>query len=75
MKAINEAFPDANIVCYKAEINTLRSPDEKDRHVLASAIKSDADCIVTFKTRDLPTSCLKPFESQRSILTLLLRKS
>jgi predicted nucleic acid-binding protein len=60
-KAMNEAFPDSNIVRYKVAIKTLRLPDEKDRHVLAAAIKAEADCIVTFNTRDFPTSYVKSF--------------
>ena len=60
-KAMNEAFPDSNITRYKGGIEALLLPDAKDRHVLAAAIKGDADIIVTFNTRDFPISYLKTF--------------
>jgi predicted nucleic acid-binding protein len=59
--AMNRAFPNANIVSYQSGINSIMLPDKKDRHVLAAAIKSDADTIVTFNTKDFPVSYLQTF--------------
>ena len=36
----NQAFPDALVNNYESLIDTLALPDEKDRHVLAAAIKT-----------------------------------
>ena len=43
----NEAFPDAMVNNYEPLIRSLDLPDEKDRHVLAAAIKTNANVIVT----------------------------
>ena len=64
-KAMNEAFPDSNIIRFKGGMESLHLPDAKDRHVLAAAIKSDADVIVTFNTRDFPAPYLKTFGISR----------
>jgi predicted nucleic acid-binding protein len=60
--AMNLAFPDSNITNYKSLIKSLTLPDEKDRHVLAAAVKSKADVIVTFNIKDFPTDYLKTYE-------------
>jgi len=39
-KKANLAFPDALVTDYELLIEGLNLPDEKDRHVLAAAIKS-----------------------------------
>ena len=36
---VNEAFPDALVENYEPLIKTLELPDDKDKHVLAAAIK------------------------------------
>lgn len=36
-------------------------PDNNDRHVLAAAIKANANIIVTFNIKDFPSSYLKSF--------------
>ncbi len=59
--AMNIAFPDSNILKYKSKIRSLTLPDPKDRHVLAAAIKSGSDLIITFNTKDFPTSYIKSF--------------
>ena len=56
--AMNLAFPDSNITNYKSLIKSLTLPDKKDRHVLAAAIKSKADVIVTFNIKDFPVDYL-----------------
>jgi len=39
---MNNAFPDANIINFKALVTKLSLPDAKDRYVLVAAIKADA---------------------------------
>lgn len=57
----NAAFPDAQVKNYKGLINKLTLPDDKDRHVLAAAIKINANIIVTNNIRDFPKEYLQSF--------------
>lgn len=50
----NIAFQDALVCNYEPLIKTLTLPDEKDRHVLAAAIKADASLIITHNMKDFP---------------------
>lgn len=52
---------DALVTGYEPLIDGLILPDAKDRHVLAAAIHSRADAIVTFNLKDFPESALKPW--------------
>jgi predicted nucleic acid-binding protein len=60
--AMDEAFPDANISNYEELIVSLSLPDEKDRHVLAAAIRGNADVIVTFNLKDFPATYLRKYD-------------
>lgn len=53
--AMNAAFPDANVTEYEAIIDSLLLPDPDDRHVLAAAIRCQADVLVTINLKDFPT--------------------
>ncbi len=55
------AFPDALVENYEPLIETLKLPDEKDRHVLAAAIKTNANLIVTNNLKDFPSDYLASF--------------
>src|SRR5690606_14510991 len=55
------AFPDALVDNYEPLVNTLELPDEKDRHVLAAAIKTNANIIVTNNMKDFPKEYLASF--------------
>jgi predicted nucleic acid-binding protein len=57
--AMDSAFPDANITNYKDLINGLSLPDKNDRHILAAAIRVNANVIVTFNLKDFPVDYLK----------------
>lgn len=57
----NAAFPDALVMNYQPLIASLTLPDEKDRHVLAAAIRSNANLIVTNNTKDFPADYLASF--------------
>jgi predicted nucleic acid-binding protein len=55
------AFPDALVENYESLIEGLTLPDEKDRHVLAAAIKINANVIVTNNLKDFPKEYLATF--------------
>lgn len=52
---------DCLVENYEPLISTLTLPDPKDRHVLAAAIQTHADVIVTFNLRDFPDAILEPY--------------
>ena len=54
-------FPDAWVeVGYRQLIPAMTNP-EKDRHVLAAAVKTPCEVIVTYNLKDFPEDSLKPF--------------
>ncbi len=57
----NLAFPDAFVQNYDGLIMNLELPDEKDRHVLAAAIKTNANIIVTNNIKDFPIIYVESF--------------
>jgi len=56
-----QAFPDAMVDNYEVLIDSLTLPYEKDRHVLAAAIKTNANIIVTNNLKDFPEEYLNTF--------------
>lgn len=57
----NKAFPDAMVQNYEQLIDSLELPDEKDKHVLAAAIKTNANIIVTNNIKDFPKDYLSSY--------------
>lgn len=57
----NRAFPDALVENYEPLVGSLILPDVKDRHVLAAAIKANANIIVTNNLKDFPEAYLASF--------------
>lgn len=55
---INSAIPDGIVTGYEDLIESLTLPDSDDRHVLAAAIRADAEVIVTFNLKDFPATAL-----------------
>ena len=55
------AFPDALVDNYEPLVESLTLPDENDRHVLAAAIKTNANIIVTNNVKDFPAEYLASF--------------
>lgn len=53
---------DAKISGFEYLIDELKLPDPNDRHVLAAAIHSKSDAIVTFNLKDFPEEYLKIFD-------------
>lgn len=52
------AFPDALVHDYESLIDALKLPDPRDRHVVAVAIRCNAQVIVTNNLRDFPADTL-----------------
>lgn len=62
--AIECAFDEAMIEGHEPLIAGLDLPDEKDRHVLAAAIKARAPVIVTQNLGDFPETYLRNYETE-----------
>ncbi len=63
-QAMNQAFPDSNVENFEDLIPAFNLPDEDDRHVLACAVRSNADLIATFNLKDFPGSELAKYDIQ-----------
>lgn len=59
--AMRRAFPEACVTGSDALIPSLTLPDSDDRHVLAAAIRSGAEHIVTENLKDFPESELDKY--------------
>ncbi len=58
---MNQAVPDAVVTGHEPLIESLALPDSDDRHVLAVAIRSGAQLIVTSNLKDFPRDYLATF--------------
>ena len=58
---MTEAVRDSLVEGYQPLIDGLNLPDPDDRHVLAAAIRSGAQVIVTSNIKDFPDEALQPF--------------
>jgi predicted nucleic acid-binding protein len=58
---MNAYVRDCLVDGYQALTPTLSLPDPGDRHVLAAAIRCNADVIVTFNEKDFPKQHLSPY--------------
>ncbi len=54
-------FPDALVDGYEQLIDGMTC-DPKDRHVLAAAVRANAEVLVTFNLRDFPAASAVPYE-------------
>lgn len=61
---MDRAAPDALVTGYEHLIPDLVLPDEKDRHVLAAAIRGEASVIVTCNLTDFPAEALREFDME-----------
>ena len=57
---MERAIPDVNVEGFQALIPGLDLPDPDARHVLAAAIQSGAQSIITFNLKDFPVERLEP---------------
>lgn len=60
-RAMEAAFPEAMVTGYEGIVDGMEN-DPKDRHVLAAAVHSDCEVIVTFNTKDFPDAALTPHD-------------
>ena len=60
-EAIDTAFPFARVINYQPLIEQLNLPDDNDNHVLAAAIKVNANLIVTNNLKHFPENYLATF--------------
>ncbi len=56
---------DAKVTGYESLIESIVLPDPDDRHVLAAAIKCNADAIITFNLKDFPDETLGSFSIEK----------
>jgi hypothetical protein len=54
-------FYRSKVTNYESIIDSLSLPDPNDRHVLAAAIKDQAQLIITFNLKDFPQKSLAPY--------------
>ena len=62
-KAVREHFPEAMVEGWES-FEDQCSNDEKDRHVLACAIKAQAELIVSFNLRHFPDGALAKWDKR-----------
>lgn len=67
IKAMNQAFPDANVENFEDLIPSINLKDTDDRHVVACAIRCNADLIVTFNIKDFPKKELSKYDIEIQI--------
>lgn len=81
VKAMNFAFPEANVENFEELIPSLKLPDKEDRHVLACAIRCHADLISNVIDINPESACrgfhkmvkrlVNPKKTKHEILTTL----
>ncbi|MEO5535800.1 MAG: PIN domain-containing protein [Pseudolysinimonas sp.] len=54
-------FPDAMVDGYEELIDRMTC-HSKDRHVLAAAVRANAEVLVTFNLKDFPDECVESYE-------------
>jgi predicted nucleic acid-binding protein len=62
VKLMNVAVPDCLVEGYESFADGLGLPDKDDNHVLAAAIRCNANVIVTFNLKDFPAAALEKYE-------------
>jgi len=59
--AMNNAFPEATVRHYETLMASIDLPDQDDRHVLAAAVRCQADIIITANLKDFPREYVTSF--------------
>ncbi len=59
---LNNAVPDCIVEGYESLIPNLNLPDKNDCHVLAAAIRSNAQAIITENLKDFPKEILDQYD-------------
>ena len=58
---MNQHVPGRLVEGYKSLIPSIELPDKDDRHVVAAAIQTRAEAIITFNLKDFPDLALAPY--------------
>lgn len=58
---MNRHVPGAVVTGFEPLIEAIQLPDEDDRHVVAAAIKTRAEAIITFNLKDFPASAVSQY--------------
>ncbi|MEO7216786.1 MAG: PIN domain-containing protein [Gemmatimonadaceae bacterium] len=61
-RLMREAVPDCMVTGFEHLEDSLDLPDPDDRHVLAAAIRANAQTVVTFNLRDFPDHVLARYD-------------
>lgn len=61
IREMSRSFPDATVAGYESLTESMTT-HPKDRHVLAAAVRANAEVVVTFNIRDFPDSAVKPYD-------------
>lgn len=61
LRQMQTTFPDAEVKGYEHLVDGMTA-DPKDRHVLAAAVRANAEVLVTFNLKDFPESAVKSFD-------------
>ncbi|HEV3040296.1 MAG TPA: PIN domain-containing protein [Candidatus Angelobacter sp.] len=59
-REIRRHFPEAWVEGYEDLIPSMTN-NQKDRHVLAAAVRADAGLIVTYNAKDFPQAAISPY--------------
>lgn len=59
--AMTRTFPDAAVTGYEDLVTTMTC-DPKDRHVLAAAVRANAEVLVTFNLKDFPADSVTDYD-------------
>lgn len=60
LDAMQAAFPEA-LVKIPANLESFSCPDEGDRHVIAAAVRGQANAIITNNTKHFPEECIEEY--------------
>ncbi len=58
--AMRNAFPEAEVLI-PARLDSFNCPDEGDKHILAAAVRGQANAIITRNTKHFPETCLEEY--------------
>jgi len=59
---MDAAVLSAKVTGYEELIPSIKLPDEGDRHVVAAAVRTRADAIITFNLKDFPPQSLSTYD-------------
>lgn len=61
LHAMRESFPEALIKIPPKLLDSFECPDKNDRHIIAAAVRGQANAIITRNTKDFPPECLEEY--------------